>query len=134
MLHQVFEMMMPLIGCNQQPQYGSPHDHAWFQQWEDKGDYTMRFFILPVVYAVQYARTLGYKNIVMLGLSGGGWTTTVASAAIPGIDLSIPIAGSVPKWPSSLYPGHMPDMPEVWERASEGRGEYVRMAARLHSS
>lgn len=31
-----------------------------------------------------------------MGLSGGGWTTTLAAALDPRIDLSIPIAGSIP--------------------------------------
>lgn len=34
---------------------------------------------MQVVLAVNYAQTLGYKHIVMLGLSGGGWTTTIVS-------------------------------------------------------
>ena len=53
-------------------------------------DYTMRYFIEPVVLAVNYAtQTLGYKNIVMLGLSGGGWTTTLASAIDSRIQVSL---------------------------------------------
>ena len=76
-------------------QYGNPKTHEWFQQWEDKGDYTMRFFIEPVVLAVNYAEALGYDEIVMLGLSGGGWTTTVSAAVDSRIKLSIPVAGSV---------------------------------------
>ena len=55
---------------------------------------------------------LGYKHIVLVGLSGGGWTTTVAAAAIPGIELSIPIAGSTPKWQTKGYPPWVPDLPE----------------------
>merc|ERR1719231_1810179 len=101
--------MMPLIGCNQVISLNSngsvytPHSHAWFQQWEDKGEHTMRFFIEPVALAAAHARKLGYKHIVMVGLSGGGWTTTVASAVVTDIDLSIPIVGSIPKWPTSGY-------------------------------
>merc|ERR1719253_2404827 len=104
--------MMPLIGCNQAPQYGNPHGHDWFKQWEAKGDYTMRFFIEPVALVAAYAKSLGYKHIVMVGLSGGGWTTTVASAVVADIELSVPIAGSIPKWPTSAYPKWLPDMPE----------------------
>lgn len=55
----------------------------------------MRFFIEPVVLAVNYAKALGYDEIVMLGLSGGGWTTTVSAAVDSRIKLSIPVAGSV---------------------------------------
>merc|ERR1711957_433409 len=106
------ELMMPLIGCNKAPQYGSPGGHQWFQQWEDKGDYTMRYFIEPVALTAWYAKSLGYKHIVMVGLSGGGWTTTVASAVVTDIELSIPVAGSVPKWPTKTYPKWVPDFPE----------------------
>merc|ERR1712025_1240936 len=101
------------------PQYGSPRGHAWFQQWEDKGDYTIRFFIEPVALAVAYAKSLGYKHIVMVGLSGGGWTTTVAAAAIEGIELSFPIAGSVPKWPTETYNKWVPDLPEGRNKESQ---------------
>ena len=41
-----------------------------------------RYFIEPVVLTVNYAAKLGYKHIVMLGLSGGGWTTTVSAAGL----------------------------------------------------
>jgi hypothetical protein len=37
-----------------------------------------------------------YKHIVMLGLSGGGWSTTLASAVDDRIRVSFPTAGSVP--------------------------------------
>jgi PhoPQ-activated pathogenicity-related protein len=43
------------------------------------------------------AEALGYKHIVMAGLSGGGWTTTISAAIDPRITLSMPIAGSMPK-------------------------------------
>ena len=46
--------------------------------------------------AVNFAKAQGYSKIVMVGLSGGGWTTTVAAGLDPRIDLSIPIAGSLP--------------------------------------
>eukprot|EP00038_Savillea_parva_P019980 m.30019 g.30019 ORF g.30019 m.30019 type:complete len:486 (-) comp4656_c0_seq1:24-1481(-) len=107
--YDVMEMMMPLIGCN------SAHggSHAWFEQYEKMGDHTLKFFIEPVAYAAGYAKhTLGYKHVVMVGLSGGGWTTTLASALVTDIDLSFPVAGSVPKWPTTLYPKWVPDLPE----------------------
>lgn len=73
----------------------------------------MRFFIEPIILTVNYAVSLGYKNIVLMGLSGGGWSTTVASAIDPRIQLSIPVAGSVPNEPTTLYPFYVPDYPEV---------------------
>lgn len=62
----VMEFNLPLLGCNGAPQYGNPRSHQWFYQWEQKGEYTMRFFIEPVILAVNYAKFLGYKNIIMV--------------------------------------------------------------------
>ena len=47
----------------------------------------------------------------MLGLSGGGWTTTVASAVVTDIDLSFPTAGSMPKWRTKTYDEWVPELP-----------------------
>ena len=121
--YDVMEMFMPLYGCNADTPYGQPYNHQWFEQWELKGDFTMRFFIEPVVLTVNYALKLGYKHVVLLGLSGGGWTTTVTAAVDPRITLSIPIAGSVPKWATPLYPFSVPDLPEM-------DGDYEQQVAR----
>ena len=85
--------------------------HQWFDQFEEMGDEAMRYFLEPVVLAVNYGKALGYKHIVMAGLSGGGWTTTISAAIDPRITLSMPIAGSMPKVRSKLYPHYVPDMP-----------------------
>ena len=93
--YDVMELMMPLIGCNTNPK--APQSHAWFKQYEDAGVHTIKYFVEPVILAVNYAvNRLGYEHVVMLGLSGGGWTTTLAAAVDPRIQLSFPVAGSVP--------------------------------------
>ena len=89
------ELNMPLRGPNNNGSIGT-QSHSWFESWEARGVHTMKFFVEPVVLAINYAKTLGYKRIVLVGLSGGGWTTTVAAALDPRIDLSIPVAGSLP--------------------------------------
>ena len=43
-------------------QYGNPRSHQWFEQWELKGDYTMRYFIEPVALVAAYAKSLGCEN------------------------------------------------------------------------
>ena len=87
--------------------------HSWFQQFEDQGDSPVRYFLEGVVLVTNYAlNVLKYKRIVMVGLSGGGWTTTVAAALDPRISLSMPIAGSVPQTASLLWPVVFPDLPE----------------------
>ena len=56
----------------------------------------LRFFLEPVVRSINYAVSLGYTRIVMAGLSGGGWTTTMLAAIDPRITLAMPVAGSIP--------------------------------------
>eukprot|EP01104_Vermistella_antarctica_P006659 TRINITY_DN17368_c0_g1_i1.p1 TRINITY_DN17368_c0_g1~~TRINITY_DN17368_c0_g1_i1.p1 ORF type:complete len:476 (-),score=31.85 TRINITY_DN17368_c0_g1_i1:258-1547(-) len=88
-------IQMPLHMCNYIN--GTNCDHQWFEQFREQGVSTMRFFLEPVVLTINYAmEVLGYKRVVMMGLSGGGWTTTMMAAIDPRIGLSIPIAGSIP--------------------------------------
>ena len=71
---------------------------------------------------INYAYALGNKHVVLMGLSGGGWTTTLAAAVDARVALSVPVAGSVPKWPTTLYPYEVPDLPEVaadYEQSAE---------------
>eukprot|EP00913_Durusdinium_trenchii_P028733 g26948.t1 len=92
----VVTMMMPFRDCNtqqEQPFSG----HAWFEHFEKQQVPWLRFFLEPVIKTINYAmNTLGYERILMAGLSGGGWTTTLAAAVDPRIELSVPIAGSLP--------------------------------------
>lgn len=62
--------------------------------------YPLRPFIAPVAEAINFAVVRKpYREIVMTGLSGGGWTTVVYAALDPRIDRSYPVAGS---WPFPL--------------------------------
>ena len=97
--HGVFIFSMPLKGVNLGPGSTDTHlenNHWWFLPWKDKGDKPLRYFIEPVVLTANFAEAQGYENIVMAGLSGGGWSTTFASAIDKRIQKSFPIAGSVP--------------------------------------
>eukprot|EP01051_Picozoa_sp_SAG22_P010374 SAG22_NODE_932_length_6448_cov_7.053709_2_plen_360_part_00 len=98
-------LYMPLLGENTQKGHGVPHCdetntticHAWFKQWQAKGDRTMGYFLEPVHYTINYAlNVLGYRKVHVMGLSSGGWTTTLAAAVDPRIQVSFPIAGSGP--------------------------------------
>ena len=81
----------------------------WFWQWEAKGDHPLRYFVEPVVLTANYAtERLGYGELYMAGLSGGGWSTTLAPAVDKRIRGSFPIAGSVPcamRNPTGRVPG-----------------------------
>lgn len=72
--YDVMTLQMPLLGCNwnagHMPAGATPEDHIWFKQWDDKGLPAHKFFVEPVVLSINYALSLGYKRIVMTGLSG----------------------------------------------------------------
>ena len=58
-----------------------------------------RFFLEPVAVALNYLlRTRHFESCYMMGLSGGGWTTTLYAALDPRIRMSFPVAGSVPNY------------------------------------
>jgi hypothetical protein len=59
----------------------------------------LQFFLEPIARALNYIQSkypTTYHDFNMVGLSGGGWTTTVYSALDPRITLSFPVAGSIP--------------------------------------
>jgi hypothetical protein len=56
-----------------------------------------RLFLEPVIVGINTLESYFHvKTIRMIGLSGGGWTTTVAAAIDPRITVSISAAGSYP--------------------------------------
>jgi hypothetical protein len=97
----VFEM--PLIGVNAAPIHldlpNGPvtltrHDHMAYLAGETTGS-PIRYFIEPVIVMLN-AFAPQYHDISMIGLSGGGWTTTIAAAIDPRIDRSYQAAGTLP--------------------------------------
>jgi len=65
----------------------------------------LRLFLETTAVGLNHAREQGrnraagaprYGEFHMVGLSGGGWTTTVYAALDPSIRCSVPIAGSIP--------------------------------------
>ena len=104
----VFILSMPLKGVNFGLGYdatgelvknetgGGAVDHWWFLHWENQGDAALRYFLEPAYLTVNYAKAHGYEWIGLSGLSGGGWSTTVAAAIDKRINASFPIAGSTP--------------------------------------
>lgn len=111
-LDQGFSIMtlwMPLFGENSRTAYDVPdyntitftegllgHNQMSHKLENSRGSF-IRFFIEPVVVAVNYAeKKYNYRNINMAGISGGGWTTHLCAAVDPRIKISIPVAGSLP--------------------------------------
>ena len=57
----------------------------------------LRMFFEPILRALNHVERTGpYELVAMLGLSGGGWVTTVYAALDPRVDRSYPVAGSMP--------------------------------------
>jgi len=63
----------------------------------------MKYFLEPVAVCLNYLKTHSgahgfpaYQEFHMVGLSGGGWTTTVYAAIDPTIKISVPVAGTLP--------------------------------------
>ncbi|MEX0642079.1 MAG: hypothetical protein WD468_05230 [Pirellulales bacterium] len=103
----VLTMMMPLHGWNTDttaviPGQGgvtySTHDQMILNTSPANGGRGFRLFLEPVVQGINYlqATNPSLQNVSMVGLSGGGWTTSLMAAVDPRISLSIPVAGSAP--------------------------------------
>jgi hypothetical protein len=92
---RVVTMAMPLAGQNAAP--GFPRDQGHDQLARLR--HPLGIFLLPVVAVVNYTGA-----DVMMGLSGGGWTTVMTAAIDPRIRRSYSIAGSIP-WPWRCLPG-----------------------------
>ena len=57
----------------------------------------LQFFLEPVLAVTSYLRrAYEIPTYTMIGISGGGWTTTWVAALDPALTLSIPVAGSLP--------------------------------------
>src|SRR5262245_2410385 len=84
---------------------GSISHDAMFQKIKVKDGSVMKFFLEPLAVCLRYLKTKAAddefpacEDFSMIGLSGGGWTTTVYAALDPTIRLSFPVAGTIPLW------------------------------------
>ncbi len=118
--YSVMALSMPLLGMNNQPvvdldRFGKfhlvKHDHLKLLKSP------IRFFIEPIVVAINYGKKLKYGQVNMTGISGGGWTTTVCAAVDTRIRHSYPVAGTLPFYLRSDsqrdwgdYEQNMPDL------------------------
>ena len=78
--------------------YGSVqgHDRMGIILENGQGSF-IRFFLEPVVVALNYVQAYySYRDINMVGISGGGWATHMCAAIDPRISYSFPTAGSLP--------------------------------------
>jgi len=128
--YAVVALAMPLVGENPRPRvvvepFGplwiSRHDYLPFIPPREGSP--IRYFIEPVLAAVNRAIELGYGDLAMLGPSGGGWTTTLYAALDSRIRLSFPVADSEPLYSrATLRQRHWGDyeqiLPELYRIAN----------------
>ncbi len=99
----------------------------------------LRYFLEPVAVALNYLKTCAdrdgfpkYAQYDMVGLSGGGWLTTVYAALDPTILISIPVAGTLPLYlrspiegdPEQLHPPFysLAGYPDLYVMGAQGVG------------
>lgn len=102
--YAVVAFSMPLLGINNQPTVQLPrlgtlklttHDNLKFLS--PKNGHPVKYLIEPVVIVLNYLKSnFEYSSVSMVGISGGGWTTTLAAAIDTRIQKSFPVAGSYP--------------------------------------
>ena len=100
----VVAFSMPLLGSNNQPTVELPrigmlkmtrHSHMKFLIPEN--GHPIKYFIEPIVSVLNHLNnSYDYSSVSMIGISGGGWTTTLAAAVDTRISYSFPVAGSYP--------------------------------------
>jgi hypothetical protein len=100
--YSVVTMSMPLNGPNSRPTVLVPRfgyiqfdSHKYLKFLPLETGSPIRFFIDPVERVVSLLASR-YRDVSMIGLSGGGWTTTLAAAVDPRIARSYSVAGSYP--------------------------------------
>jgi hypothetical protein len=102
--YSVVAFSMPLLGMNNQPIVNIENigvikikTHEHFRLLDSDDFSSIKFFLEPVLVAVNYMEN-NYKlnSIFMVGISGGGWTTTIYSAIDDRIDKSFPVGAMLP--------------------------------------
>jgi hypothetical protein len=96
----VIGISMPLVGYNYHPSQVKESGKIFAINRHDdlfQLRHPFYYFLEPVRATVNFlSGEEKYKKFIMMGLSGGGWTTTIYSALDPRIWLSFPVAGSIP--------------------------------------
>ena len=101
--YSVLAFSMPLLGMNNQPiidtEFGklALTSHDYFPFIDSPKFSSMQFYFEPIFLSINYIENnFNFKNFYMVGISGGGWMTTVYPAIDERISQSFSIAGSIP--------------------------------------
>jgi len=96
---EVYAMDMPMSGVNASDMGPSfPNHHSDMYKLDDGITSPVATFMLPVKNVVDFIerRSVPNPTILMMGRSGGGWTTYTYSALDPRIDVAVSVAGGRP--------------------------------------
>ena len=102
--YSVMAFSMPLVGMNSQPTIDIENvglikffDHDQFRFLESENFSPLSYFFTPVNHSLNYLDlNYNFKNYHMVGISGGGWTTTIYPALDTRISKSFAVSGSLP--------------------------------------
>ena len=102
--YSVMAFSMPLVGMNNQPiidveNIGSVKffEHDQFKFLESENFSPLNYFFTPITLSLNYLDlNYNFKNYHMIGISGGGWTTTIYPALDTRISKSFAVSGSLP--------------------------------------
>ncbi len=111
--YDVLAMQMPLFGDNRKFAPMGVGSHNDLAKLATRDLEPIRLFLEPVAVALNHAvKQLAPDDVVTIGLSGGGWTTTLYAAIDPRVRLSFPVAGTLPDYLRVGRPGDRGD----WEQ------------------
>ncbi|MEO3868643.1 hypothetical protein ABGB18_07425 [Nonomuraea sp. B12E4] len=103
-----------------------PPSHRELVPWESAEFSTLTFFLEPLTVTLNYAQQAYQpKSVEMIGLSGGGWTTTVYSALDPRVTRSYPVAGSLPFFLRPASPKPSPTIGDFEQTKASFPGFYA---------
>jgi len=99
--YTVYALCMPLSGKNNQPMIDDKKlgkykltTHGRLKFFKNP----MKYFISPIITMINHAESKNFDDICMIGVSGGGWSTTLAAAVDTRIKNSFPVAGTYPMY------------------------------------
>ena len=111
--YSVMVFQMPLFGDNKRFAPAGLASHDAMAKLVSRDLEPIKFFLEPVAVALNFAaKQSAPEDVVMIGLSGGGWTTTLYAAIDPRVRLSFPVAGTLPDYLRVGRPGDTGD----WEQ------------------
>lgn len=111
--YSVLVFQMPLYGDNKGHAPAGITTHDAMAKLVARDLEPIKFFVEPIAVALNYvAKQYAPEEVIMIGLSGGGWTTTLYAAIDPRVRLSFPVAGTLLDYLRVGRPGDKGD----WEQ------------------